>query len=140
MGCFYFGNQFKNYVNARFKVGTTGEKTPAQRLTKLRQDHTNFELMCYLPLIDDTKAEREAVEHHVKMMMLRKFSELSHDGNDHFTFKTNKDEHKEKILNYAASAIAFAQNYCDDYDIKYKEIVCPNYKKCGVRNSKKKKT
>lgn len=137
MGVYYGGDAFLNYINKKFKLGVSKEKTPAKRLSTLRQEHTNFELYCYLPLIDDTKAEREALEAHVKMVLDRAFPELTQVGNDHFVFKATKETHKERVYFYIDYAMQTAIEYCNTYNIKHEEIVYPNYKKCGVRGKNK---
>ena len=136
-GGFYFCNPFKNYINGWFKPGTFGGETPAARLSNLRHTHGNIEMTCYLPMPKATKAEYEAVEHHTKMMLLRRFPELTHKGNDHFAFKTTKETHKEQTVKYCAATMEIAMQYCDTYDIPYEEIIWPNFKKGGVRGKKK---
>ena len=137
MGIFYGGNMFKNYVNAKIKFGTNQDKTPSARLSSLRQEHTNFELNYYLELPNDTKAIREAIEHHVKMMMERHYPELTHIGNDHFAFKTNKEEHKARVDFYLREGFRFAMEYCNMFGIEYGELVTPNYRKAGVHYKSK---
>ena len=103
----------------------------------LRQEHTNFELNYYLELPNDTKAIREAVEHHVKMMMERYYPELTHIGNDHFAFKTNKEEHKARVDFYLREGFRFAMEYCNMFGIEYGKLVIPNYRKAGVHYKSK---
>lgn len=141
MGNFYGGNEFKNYVNAKIKFGTNQDATPCRRMGSLRKEHTNFEMNYYLELPNDTKAIREAIEHHVKMMMERHYPELTQIGNDHFGFKTNKDEHKTRVDFYLREGFRFAIEYCDMFGIEHGRIIMPNYRKAGVHyKTRSKKT
>ena len=136
-GGFYFCKPFLNTVNGWFKPGTFGGKSPVARLANLRSTHGNIEMVCYLPMPKATKAEYEAVEHHTKMMLLRRFPELTHQGNDHFAFKTTKETHKAQLEQYCSATMEIAMQYCNMYDIPYDEIIWPNYKKGGKHYGKR---
>ena len=136
-GGVYMCSAFRNYINALLKCGSFGGKTPAKRMGGLRKEHSNLEMICYLPLPESPKSEYESVEYHVKMIMFRRFPHLSHIGNDHFGFKTNKYEHKALVEFYCQQAMKIAIAYCDMYGIKHGEVIYPNYKKIGVRYGKR---
>ena len=136
-GGYYFCKPFRNFVNCWFKPGTFGGKSPVARLANLRREHGNIEMECYLPMPKATKAEYEAVEHHTKMILLRRFPELIHKGNDHFGFTTSKEEYREKLAQYRDATMEIVMDYCDTYDIPYEEIVWPKLKKGGVHYGKR---
>lgn len=138
-GGFYFCDPFKNYKNCWFKLGTFGGDDPSRRMANLRKSHNNIQMECYLPMPKAIKAEYEAVEAHTKMMMLRRFPELTHMGNDHFAFITNKEEYKTRLEEYRAAAMEIALKYCNDYTIPYDAIIWPNLKKGGVHYKHRKK-
>lgn len=136
-GGFYFCDPFLNYVNCWFKVGTFGTMDPSKRMARLRFDHTNIQMVCYLPMPKATKAEYEAVEAHTKMILLRRFPELTHKGNDHFSFATCKAEYKAKLEQYRQATMEIAKQYCDMYGIAYDEIIWPDLKKGGTHYGKR---
>jgi hypothetical protein len=137
-GCFYFCAPFKNFVNCWFKPGTFGGMDPSHRMANLRRGHGNIEMKCYIPMPMATKAEYEAVEHHTKMILLRRFPELTHMGNDHFSFKTSKEEYRAELEEYRVATMEIAIEYCDSYGIPHDEIVWPTIRKGGVHYGKRK--
>lgn len=130
-GGLYYCDPFRNYKNCWFKPGTFGGDNPENRMGRLRFDHTNIQMECYLPMPKATKAEYEAVEHHTKMMLLRRFPELTHMGNDHFAFTTCKEEYRAKLAQYRDATMEIAMEYCDTYGIEYDAIIWPKLRKGG---------
>jgi hypothetical protein len=120
MGCFYTGFDYKNRVNGYFKIGETGDKTPARRLASIRSTDS-FECLGYLLLDNDSKAERWLVESYVRMKLARECAELTHIQNDHFTYKiASKAEKYSQAQMFADMALNYAKEICDREGISYK--------------------
>lgn len=120
MGCFYMGFDYKSRVNGYFKIGESSKKTPAQRLTQIRQTDS-FECLGYLMFENDTKPERLFIESYVRMKIDQAFAELTHIQNDHYTYKIESKERKyAQVQEFADAAIAFAIEACKIANVEYK--------------------
>lgn len=120
MGCFYTGFDYKNRVNGYFKIGESGKKTPAQRLSVIRCNDS-FECLGYLCLEGETKAERLFIESYARMKLDQTFSELFHIQTDHFGYIIESNERKyPQAQAFADAAIKFAIEACEFTNVKYK--------------------
>lgn len=119
MGCFYTGFDYKNRVNGYFKIGETGGKTPAARLTQIRKTDC-FQCLGYLILKDESKAERLFIESYVRMMLERRCTKLEHTQNDHYLYRIESKERKyEQAQEFADLALSIAKEACELAQIKY---------------------
>lgn len=117
MGYFYVGGKTNQRVNGYGKIGETNQQYLSQRVGKIRQDEGNFFVFKYLWLPDSTQAVTRAIEGYVRMMLER-------DGweniqNDHFEWKTTKEEKMNDYLIFANAAIKHAERFCEMMDIPY---------------------
>lgn len=126
MGCFYTGFDYKNRKNGYFKIGETDKKTPAARWAQIRQGDS-FQGLYWMRLINETTAERRAVESHVRVMMER-LQGLTHVQNDHFTYDIEQGRKYEQAWELSAKAIEYAKKACAMYGIKY-EMGTKQYKR-----------
>lgn len=120
MGCFYAGFDYKNRVNGYFKIGETGYKTPAKRLSQIRQNDS-FQCLGYLVLEDDSKSERLFIESYVRMKLDKTCAELTHTQNDHYTYTIeSKDRKYAQAQEFADLALQLAIEACEIIGMKYK--------------------
>lgn len=118
MGCFYTGFDYKNRKNGYFKIGETSGKTPAARLSAIRQKDC-FQCLGYLVLHGESKSERLYVESYTRMMM-EKHPALTHTQNDHYVYTIESKERKyEQAQEFADLALQYAQDACRLAGIKY---------------------
>lgn len=118
MGCFYTGFGYRDRKNGHFKIGETGDKTPAKRLSQIRQVET-FMCLGYLVLKGETKAERLFIESYVRVKMAQE-PDLHHIQNDHFTYKIiSKDEKYSQAYGIANRALNYAMEACQMQGVKY---------------------
>ena len=127
MGAFYTGFDYKNRKNGYFKIGETQDKTPAARLSAIRQTDS-FQCLGYLLLKNETLAERRYVESYVRMMMEKTHPELTQVQNDHFTYTIDPTRKYEQAQAYAETALRYAMQCCDENKISY-EIGTKVYKR-----------
>ncbi len=120
MGCFYTGFDYKNRKNGDLKIGEVGKNGLGERMGSLRSEH-NFQCLGYIKLINDTKAERLAIESFVRLRMSR-ISGLTHVGNDHFHYAIESKETKYTQAQYLANlALTYAKEACEMFEIKWEE-------------------
>ncbi len=119
MAAFYTGFDWRNRKNGYFKIGETGGKTPAARLSQIRANDA-FQCLGYILMPDASKPERLAVEAHVRLMMDRNFPELTHTQNDHYLYQMADREHKyTQVQVFADAAISYAIAACEMYHIAW---------------------
>ena len=93
MGCFYTGFDYKNRKNGYFKIGESGNKTPAVRLSQIRQNDS-FQCLGYLLFENDTKAQRLFIESYTRMKMSERYE---HTQNDHFLYTIRQGEMSRRM-------------------------------------------
>lgn len=111
MGYVYVGFDYKNRKNGYLKIGETGQKSLATRLSNIRQ-YDSFQCLGYLELHNETKAERLFVESFVRMMLERNSNELIQVQNDHFIYQIEQGNKYEQVQRYANMALQYGQNAC----------------------------
>lgn len=116
MGCFYAGFDYKNRKNGYFKVGESGDKTPAARLANIRQGDS-FQCLGYLLFENDTKPQRLFIESYVRMKMAEHYE---HTQNDHFLYTIRQGEKYEQAQEMAKEALGYAEEACKMANVKYK--------------------
>lgn len=116
MGCFYTGFDYKNRKNGYFKIGESGNKTPAIRLSQIRQSDS-FQCLGYLLFENDTKSQRLFIESYVRMKMSEKYE---HTQNDHFLYTIRQGEKYEQAYEMAREALSYAEEACELANVKYK--------------------
>lgn len=116
MGCFYTGFDWRNRKNGYFKIGESGEKTPAKRLAKIRQGDA-FQCLGYLLFTDDTKAQRLFVEGYVRLKMAEHYG---HVQNDHFIYAIEQGNKYGQAQAMAQEALSYAEEACKEAHVQYK--------------------
>lgn len=128
MGCFYTGFDYKNRKNGYFKIGESGQKTPAKRLAAIRQTDA-FQCLGYLLFENDSKSERLFIESYVRMMLPKRCPNLTHTQNDHYTYSIeSKDRKYSQAQEFADMALALAKEACEQIGLTYK-IGTKSYKR-----------
>jgi len=115
MGCFYAGFDYKNRKNGYFKIGETAAKTPAARISNIRQ-HDSFQLLGYIVMHDETKPQRLFVESYVRLKLSEHYE---HTQNDHFLYSIKQGAKYEQAYDMAREALTLAEEACHIAKVEY---------------------
>lgn len=113
----YVGKDTKSKAYCIPKIGQSKDHwQKRENSIRRREEDRNFRMMVYLPLFNATKADRLAIESHVRQKMQKYAQSI---GDDHFRFPCKKGMKDKQYEAFALIAIGYAIDACKIYNVQF---------------------